>query len=55
MASTDSSGAAEVLTPRKMVPGYVETVEVDTAGLDRKALKRMGREIFTAVEGEWRG
>lgn len=45
----------EVLTPRKMVPSYVEAVEVDTSGLDRKALKRLGREIFVAVEGEWRG
>lgn len=51
----DESGAVEVLTPRKMVSSYVETVEVDTHGLDRKALRRMGREIFAAVEGQWRG
>lgn len=47
--------AVEVLTPRKMVPSYVEAVEVDTSGLDRKALKQLGREIFVSVEGEWRG
>jgi DNA repair exonuclease SbcCD nuclease subunit len=52
---TSKAGAVEVLTPRKMVPSYVEAVEVDTSGLDRKALKRLGRDIFTAVEGEWRG
>lgn len=50
-ASATSSG---VLTPRQMVPGYVDAVEVDTSGLDRKALKQLGRDIFTAVEGEWR-
>lgn len=51
----DATGKATVPTPRQMVPGYVEAVEVDTSGMDRKALKRVGREIFTAVEGEWRG
>jgi DNA repair exonuclease SbcCD nuclease subunit len=52
---TAKAGKVEVLTPRKMVPSYVEAVEVDTSGLDQKALKRLGREIFVAVEGEWRG
>jgi DNA repair exonuclease SbcCD nuclease subunit len=52
---TTKSGAVEVLTPRKMVPSYVDAVEVDTSGLDAKALKGLGRDIFTAVEGEWRG
>jgi DNA repair exonuclease SbcCD nuclease subunit len=55
LPTTSSAGAPAVLTPRQMVPGYVDAVEVDTTGLDRKALKRVGREIFTAVEGEWRG
>lgn len=55
MPTTNKSGKAEVLTPRKMVSGYVDAVEVDTSGLDAKALKRLGREIFVAVEGEWRG
>lgn len=49
------SGKVEVLPPRKMVSGYVEAVEVDTTGLDRKALKQLGRDIFAAVEGQWRG
>lgn len=48
-------GAATVPIPRKMVSSYVDAVEVDTSDLDGKALKRLGREIFAAVEGEWRG
>jgi DNA repair exonuclease SbcCD nuclease subunit len=55
LAVKSDDGTTEVLTPRKMVSGYVEAVEVDTTGLDRKALRHLGREIFTAVEGEWRG
>lgn len=55
MPADASATGSGVLTPRQMVPGYVDAVEVDTAGLDRKALKRIGREIFAAVEGEWRG
>lgn len=56
LAAADISATGSgVLTPRQMVPGYVDAVEVDTSGLDRKALKRLGRDIFTSVEGEWRG
>jgi len=53
--ATTKSGGVEVPTPRKMVSGYVDAVEVDTSGLDAKALKQLGREIFVSVEGEWRG
>lgn len=55
LAKTSASGSIVVPTPRKMVSGYVDAVEVDTSGLDAKALKRLGRDIFAAVEGEWRG
>jgi len=54
IASTDGDEIA-VLPPRKMVAGYVDAVEVDTTGLDIKALKRLGRDIFASVEGQWRG
>lgn len=55
LAKKSASGAVTIPSPRKMVSGYVDAVEVDTSGLDAKALKRLGREIFAAVEGEWRG
>ena len=55
LADKAASGAVTIPTPRKMVSSYVDAVEVDTSELDAKALKRLGREIFAAVEGEWRG
>lgn len=54
MRDEDGTPSA-VLAPRKMVSGYVDAVEVDTNDLDTKALKQLGRDIFVAVEGEWRG
>lgn len=49
----DEGDATKVVSARGMVPGYVNAPEVDTTGLDRKKLKRIGKDIFDAVEGVW--
>ena len=54
MASSTSSGVT-VATPKGMVSRYVDAVEVDTRELDLQALKRLGRDIFVTVEGQWPG
>lgn len=54
MASSTASGVT-VARPKAMVASYVDAVEVDTRDLDLAALKRVGRDIFTAVEGSWAG
>jgi hypothetical protein len=51
----DEGDATKVVSARGMVAGYVAAPEVDTTGLDRKKLKRLGKEIFDAVEGSWQG
>lgn len=43
-----------VISMRKMIPAYVEAAQVDTSGFDRKALRRLGSEIFVAAEAQWR-